>query len=242
MPESAPHQGLLIVPTEQFGAAALATFRHALAHLDEPVIGLPTGHTPIALYEEMALEAFAFPENSRLFAIDEYCSTQAHPGTNASFFARHLPSPPYPPIRVPRCDADDPDAEIAAFCSDIAAAGGFDLAVVGIGRNGHLAFDEPGSDAESPGRAVVLAQLTRDQVVGEWDPAPTQGMTVGMTDLLSARRLVLLATGAAKAHILSAALEGPVTSDVPASFLQRHPALTVVCDRAAAVLLKTASY
>ena len=234
------HQGLLVVPPPEFGPAALAAFKHALAHLEEPVIGLPTGRTPIGLYKEMARERFAFPEGTRLFAIDEYCSPEPNDGTNAAFFARHLPSPPYPPVRVPRHDASDPAAEIAAFSQAIEQMGGFDVAVLGIGINGHIAFNEPGSSANTPGRTVVLTDSTRNQVVEEWGEPPTRGMTVGMAAVLSAQRLVLLASGAAKARILAAALKGPATPDVPASLLQNHPALTVVCDSAAAALLQRA--
>jgi glucosamine-6-phosphate deaminase len=186
----------------------------------------------------MALEGFAFPENTRLFALDEYCSPEPHPGTNAAFFATHMPSPPFPQVRVPKHHAPDPDAGIAQFSHEIAAAGGFDVAVLGIGMNGHIAFNEPGSSAESSGRTVVLAPPTRAQVASEWDPAPTCGMTVGMKDLLAARRLLRLAIGTAKAQILAAAIEGPVTSDVPASLLQNHPALTIICDSAAGSYLR----
>jgi glucosamine-6-phosphate deaminase len=230
LPESHSHQGLLAVAGDEFGAAALAVFRHALAGIEQPVIGLPTGRTPVALYQEMAREGFVFPEGSRLFAIDEYCSVQPHPGTNTAFFQQYLPSPPYPPIRVPAHDAANPEAEIAQLSAELAAAGGFDVAVLGIGMNGHIAFNEPGSSPQSPGRVVALAPATRSQVANEWHPAPTHGLTIGMAELLSARRVILLARGAAKADILAAALDGPVTSDVPASFLQNHRALTVVCD------------
>ncbi len=230
--------GPLIVPAGEFGAVALAVFRHALARLERPVIGLPTGRTPVPLYKQMAFERFAFPEDARLFAIDEYCSRGLHPGTNAAFFARYLPEPAYPLVRVPLHDAVNPEAEIRTFCREIGAAGGFDLAVLGIGSNGHIAFNEPGSGSESCCRAVELAAPTRALVANEWRPAPTHGMTVGMADLLSARCLVLLASGAAKAAILAAALQGPMTPDVPASLLQAHSAVTVVCDVDAGALLR----
>ena len=229
-----------MVPPEKFGAAALAAFSHVLAHLEQPVIGLPTGRTPIALYEEMARECFVFPEGARLFAIDEYCSPEPNEGTNAAFFARHLPSPPHPAVRVPRHDATDPAAEIAAFSKEIEQVGGFDVAVLGIGINGHIAFNEPGSNTNSRGRTVVLTDSTRAQVADVWIEPPTLGMTVGMADVLSAQRLLLLASGAAKARILAAALNGLARPDVPASLLQNHPALTVVCDSAAAALLQRA--
>lgn len=235
MPDRWSREGLLAVPPEEFGVAAFAVLLHALARVDRPVVGLPTGRTPVALYEEMQRESFVFPEGSRLFAIDEYCWREPHPGTNAAFFARHLPGVP---IRVPRHDAPHPDAEIAEFCRAVADAGGLDVAVVGIGADGHIAFNEPGSTTDSPCRVTLLAEPTRAQIAGDWQPQPTHGMTLGLAELLRARRIVLLASGESKAAILATALDGPVTPDVPASFLQGHPALTVVCDSAAASQLR----
>jgi glucosamine-6-phosphate deaminase len=229
-------EGLLAVPPEEFGVAAFAVLLHALARFEHPVIGLPTGRTPVALYEEMHRESFVFPEGSRLFAIDEYCWPAPHPGTNAAFFARYLPGVS---IRVPQHNAQDPAAEIATFCHAVRDAGGLDIAIVGIGADGHIAFDEPGSTRDSPCRVVELTEATRAQVTDHWDPAPTHGMTLGMDELLRARRVVLLASGASKAGILAAALEGPLTPDLPASFLQEHPSLTVVCDAAAASKLRS---
>ena len=230
MAEQERHPTLIVADAGEFGGAALAALCQAIAGLEAPVIGLPTGQTPVPLYREMALQSFAFLPRTQLFAIDEYCTNDPQPGTNAAFFGRHLPTPGYPPTRIPRHDAADPNVEITEFCREIVVLGGFDVAVLGIGTNGHIAFNEPGSDGTSVCRVVTLSPDTRAQVSGEWDSAPTHGMTVGMAQILAARRLILLARGEAKSAILAAALEGPVSADVPASLLQNHPALTVVCD------------
>ncbi len=217
-------------PTE-FGAVAFETLCNLLGEFDAPVVGLPTGRTPVALYEEMTRRHFDFAAGARLFAIDEYCTSGPHEGTNAAFFGRHLRARVCDQsVIVPRADAIDPEQEIQRFCVALTGVGGFDIAVVGIGDNGHVAFNEPGSAIDSACRVVHLAPSTRAQVAGAWDPPPERGMTVGMAHIMAADQVVLLASGLAKAHILSAALSGPVTERVPASFLQLHPSVTVVSD------------
>jgi len=230
---------IVSVPAGEFGAAALEELRAALLADTEPVIGLPTGRTPIPLYEEMFRQRFAFPKRSQLFAIDEYCSAAPHAGTNDAFFRRWLPGPALPTVLLPRHDATDPDAEVVRYCERVRAASGLTIAVVGIGTNGHIAFNEPGSTELSPCRVVQLAETTRAQVADHWQPAPTHGMTLGMDDILQARQVILLASGPGKARVLSAALTGPETSKVPASFLRRHPSFSVVCDLAAAFGLRS---
>ena len=227
------------VPAEEFGAAALEELRVALLADTEPVIGLPTGRTPIPLYEEMVRQRFAFPERSQLFAIDEYCSAAPHAGTNDVFFRRWLPRPAFPTVLLPRHDATDPDVEVAGYCKRVRAAGGLTIAVVGIGSNGHVAYNEPGSTELSPCRVVQLAETTRAQVAHHWQPEPTLGMTLGMDDILQARQVILLASGLGKAGVLSAARTGPETSAAPASFLRRHPRFSVVCDLSAALGLRS---
>ncbi len=227
------------VSADEFGVAALEELRVALLADTEPVIGLPTGRTPIPLYEEMVRQRFSFPEGSQLFAIDEYCSEAPHEGTNDAFFRQWLPRRAFPAVVLPRHNATDAEAEVAQFCKRIRAAGGLTIAVVGIGANGHVAFNEPGSTELSPCRVVKLAETTRAQVADHWQPEPTHGMTLGMDDILRARKVIVLASGPAKAAILAAALTGPETPEVPASFLRRHPELSVVCDSSAASELRS---
>lgn len=228
---------VVAVPPEEFGAASLAALRELLAGVEAPVIALPTGNTPVALYAEMVRQGYRFTHDARLFALDEYCYPRAHPGTNAAFFARHLPPADFPPIALTAFDAADPALEIERICQDLHLAGGLDVAVLGIGVNGHLGFNEPGSAPDAPCRVVDLTEATRAQVAGPWQPTPTRGVTLGMDELMAAKSVLVLANGPGKAAILAAALEAPQTPDVPASFLQRHPELTVVCDTAAAAAL-----
>jgi len=110
------------------------------------------------------------------------------------------------------------------------------LQVLGIGHNGHIGFNEPGTPADSRTQAVTITERTRQanaRFFDSIDDVPTRAITMGIQTILESRELLLLANGADKAQILAAALRGPVTVDNPASFLQRHPRLTVVCDAAA---------
>jgi len=228
---------LVTVPAGEFGGAALAVLAELLTEFTQPVVALPTGMTPVPVYEEMVRQGFAFPAGAKLFALDEYCYPEPHPSTNAAYFRGHLPSVASS-IVLPGAHAADASAEIDGVCQALHAAGGLDVAVVGIGANGHLGFNEPGSSATSPCRAVDLTAATQAQVSGHWRPPPTRGMTLGMDEILSASKVLLLARGAAKAAILAAAFEGDEGADVPASWLQRHKNLTVVCDAEAAAGLR----
>ena len=115
------------------------------------------------------------------------------------------------------------------------AAGGLDIAVLGIGVNGHLAFNEPGASRDGRAAAVPLTPATIERSRPCWaDEAPRWGLTLGLGELLAARRVLLLANGAHKASILAQALCGPVSADCPASWLQEHPHAVVIADAAAA--------
>jgi glucosamine-6-phosphate deaminase len=136
--------------------------------------------------------------------------------------------------------AGDPEAECARFRRLIAASGGLDLVVLGVGPNGHLAFNEPGSPFDSVARRVALAATTRETyapLFGAEGP-PEYGLTLGVADLLAARRVLLLAFGRTKAGVVARALERPMTEELPASALQRHPQATVLLDREAASALR----
>ena len=203
-------------------------------------LGLPTGATPIPLYDELARRSSGGEctlEQATGCAIDEFCAPAAGSGTNAAFYVRHLRFP----IRKLRCPdpaAQDPQAEIEALAHAIDLRGGLDLCVLGVGGNGHIAFNEPGSTADSTARVVDLAEGTqaahRDAFAG--DP-PARGMTLGVANLLASKRVLVLATGADKAVVVSRAIAGPQTANVPASWLQGHADVTWLLDEAAAALL-----
>ena len=208
----------------------------------DAVIGLPSGKTPLPLYAELARRARDGQVDFRSvssFAIDELHGLPPyHPATNATYFRSLLTE--HMPLRafhVIDSEATDPPAECARFLQLIDKAGGLDLALLGIGLNGHIGFNEPGSPSDSRARRVPLAEMTRAeyaQLFGSVQATPTYGLTLGIADLLEAREILLLATGAMKAAILAQALEGPVTEELPASALQKHHALTVLIDSDAA--------
>lgn len=230
---------LIKVESGVFAVAAVEALRRAVGDARRLCLGLASGATMEPVYARLRAEGFAFPPETRAFAIDEFVWPDAdHPGTNASFFRRHWPvEAGLPPVTVPRANAHDPDAEIARHCRAIAEAGGLDVVLLGIGVNGHIAYNEPGSRRGSTCRVVRLTPATRERLRPIWHTPPALAMTLGVRELRAARRVLLLASGAAKAQVLRRALLDDPTPELPASFLQDHPQLTVVCDDAAGALL-----
>jgi glucosamine-6-phosphate deaminase len=237
---------VVIVGAEGFASRAADFVSEAVRRKPNAAIGLPTGQTPLGMYAELVRRAAAravYFEHVMAFAIDELHGVAAdHPATNASYLAMHAPAP----MRTHVMDsaAPDGDAECERFASMIDRAGGLDLAIVGIGVNGHLAFNEPGSAFDSRARRVRLEPTTREPYVGafgSFDATPEFGLTLGLHELLSAPQVLLLASGSDKASIVARALEGPVSVDLPASALQRHSDVTVLLDREAALELRQAA-
>ena len=146
-----------------------------------------------------------------------------------------------PCVRTPDGLANDPRQEAADFDRSIRDAGGIDLQILGIGSNGHLAFNEPPSAFDSRTRVVELAQRTREDNARFFRSAadvPTHAITQGLGTIFEARQLLLIAHGEGKAQAVARAVEGPVTKDFPASLIQRHPRATLVLDEAAASRLQ----
>jgi glucosamine-6-phosphate deaminase len=227
-------------------AAALAQlFADAIRQRPALVVGLPTGRTPVPFYAALvALHRLGRVDLSgvTVFAVDEFLGLPSgHPGTCAAFLQRHLlrhVNIPPKAVNIPRSAAPDPRKEARRYEAAIAAAGGLDLVLLGIGANGHIGFNEPGASLRSETHVARLRPATRranaGQFGGEWRRVPAQGISMGVGTLLRARRVVLVATGSAKSRIIRRALEGPVTTRVPASLLQTHPDAVVLLDRAAA--------
>jgi glucosamine-6-phosphate deaminase len=141
-------------------------------------------------------------------------------------------------VAVPDGSAADLDAAASAYEAGIDAIGGGDLQILGIGHNGHIGFNEPGSPHDSPTRVVDLAEETREANArffdGDIDRVPRQAMTQGIGTILKARSIVLLAFGSGKAEAVARALEGPIGEASPASALRRHADVTILLDKAAA--------
>jgi glucosamine-6-phosphate deaminase len=204
------------------------------------ILALPTGDTPVRLYAELerreTTRRVSF-SGVTAFAIDEFAGVARDArGTNRAFYRDHLRIR-LGALHCPDASAPAPDAEITAFAAMIRNAGGIDLCLLGIGTNGHIAFNEPGAGRESAARAVDLAPSSRDAhaaAFGSLDAVPARGMTLGVADLLASRRIIVLAQGEGKAEIVRAAIEDPPTPDLPASWLQTHAEVTWILDEAAA--------
>jgi glucosamine-6-phosphate deaminase len=205
----------------------------------EAWLGLPTGFTPVPMYTQLgrlAGDGACALGRATACAIDEFCDPSRGPGTNTAFYARHLPAP-LPSVRCPDPGAADPAAEVHQLAAAVRQHGGLDLCVLGVGENGHVAFNEPGSTRDSRARVIRLAEATRRahaDAFGGLSAVPLEGMTLGVADLLASRKLVVLATGVHKATIVRQAIEGPATARVPASWLRHHADVTWLLDNAAA--------
>ena len=204
---------------------------------------LPTGHTPIGMYAALrahAADGSLDAGQATLFQLDEYLGLAPDDERSyAAYLRRELTGVPFGTVHGLDGAAADPAAECARHQALLDAAP-VDLAVLGIGRDGHVAFDEPGSDARAGVRRVRLHPTTRADAAGDFggvDGVPQEALTVGLRTLIEAREVLLLASGDAKAMALRAMLEGDAGPHAPASLLRDHPRMTVVCDEAAARLL-----
>lgn len=216
-------------------AAALADRLRASPRLR---ICLPTGETPAPLYAALASSADeGLWWQATVVLLDDYVGLAADdPAAGGPRLRREILDHIRPAAFV---DIDQSGDLEAAVRDHDEAAQDLDLAIVGLGLNGHIGFNEPGSTADSPTRIVDLHPDSQEAAEGYGtDASPKRGITIGLARLLEARELWLLVTGDRKAGILRAALEGPETPDVPASYLRRHPNWRVMADDAAARLLK----
>ena len=204
---------------------------------------LPTGETPLGLFKGLVAAHRAGAVDfgaARFVTLDEYASIGASDRRRLSSWLRRALLEPLGIAEDQVCAFDpaagDPATEAGRVEAAIAERGGIDLAVLGIGPNGHLGFNEPGSAFDSRSRLVALTQESIRSNAAYWGTeadVPRSAFTLGMGTLLAARALVLLASGTRKAAILVRATEGPIGPEVPASLLRLHPAATVIADAAA---------
>jgi glucosamine-6-phosphate deaminase len=230
---------------ETVASAVAERVADALAARPSLVLGLPTGRTPIAAYAELRrLHAAGRADFARAstFNLDEFAGVAASdPGSFRTFMDRHLfHGVNLAPARIHFLDgaADDLDAECERYESAIEAAGGLDLQMLGIGANGHIGFNEPGDELAARTHRVRLADSTRrdNAPLFGGDPAsvPREALSMGVGTILKSAEIVLIATGERKARCVERAVAGPVTTRLPASFLQLHPRVELYLDRAAA--------
>ena len=208
------------------------------------VFGLATGRTPIPLYEELArltAERDLDWSGATTFNLDEFAGvTPGDAGSYRRFMEEHLfRHTNLSPARINFLDGTaDPDEECVRYERAIAAAGGIDVQILGIGTNGHIGFNEPGPELEARTHRVRLREETRRSNAslfgGDPDRVPTEALSMGMATILQARSAVLLAHGESKAGCIAKVVNGPLTTDLPASFLQLHPDVDLILDAAAA--------
>ncbi len=206
------------------------------------VLGLATGSTPIPLYQELVRlhnEANLSFENVYTFNLDEYCGlNEEHCESYHYFMHHHL----FDHIDIPKENIFIPTGEVESiFLKDycvgyekhIQKLGGIDIQILGIGRSGHIGFNEPGSSRASITRKVKLHDVTKRDAApsfGGFDYVPTHAITMGMKTIMSAKQIIFMAFGEAKQEITKKAILGEINNDVPASFLQQHDNVTYCVD------------
>ncbi len=215
------------------------------------VLGLPTGGTVVDLYANLRLfykEKLLSFQHVVTFNMDEYVGLpQDHPQSYHSYMYHHLFNEvDIPPSHIHLLDGQAPDLfqQCAQYEQAIAQAGGIELFLGGVGRNGHIAFNEPGSPLDSRTRPVDLAPATIQAnsrfFLNDVHRVPTRALTVGIGTILAARELLFLASGPAKAAALARLSQPGVTADCPLTVLKRHPHATLLADPAACALLAEA--
>lgn len=266
---------VIVVDNEQDGAELVAdTICNLVAKAPTTVLGLATGSTPSATYAELCKRSEFGLDFSRttVFMLDEFLGLEPD---DDSLYLNSIRSWFTDPVGIPREQVHAPDSctqDIARECKEyeekIRAAGGVDLQLLGIGRDGHIAFNEPTSSLGSRTRVKTLTDQSRwdnaegfnarqaasqalassidEETRSTWQPDPEQVplhvITQGIGTILEAKHLILLANGSHKSDAIAATVEGPITSMVPATALQMHPHATVVVDQQAAAKLQLIDY
>lgn len=240
-----------IYETPEYAVQAVAKeiadlIRSKAAKSEKCVLGLATGSSPIKLYAELVRmhkeEGLSF-KNVFTFNLDEYLPMPKESAHSYYYFMHHhlFDHIDIDPKNVNIPDGTKKGEDVEKFCKEyerkIEAAGGIDIQILGVGRTGHIGFNEPGSPVTSKTRMVYLDDLTIKDASGDFNGreyVPTRAITMGVGTIMEARKIILLAWGEKKAPIIRATVEGSISDAVPATFLQTHPNVQFVIDEAAA--------
>jgi len=229
---------------DQLNEAAAGIIAGLIRTRPRAVLGLATGGTPVGIYEHLVKEYNRGMFSCRSvtsFNLDEYVGLPAdHAQSYRTYMQEHLfrhIDLPADQAHIPNGNAADPEEECRAYDAMIEQAGQLDLQLLGLGHNGHIGFNEPATALTSGTHVVELAEETRQanaRYFDSLDQVPRQALTMGVGTILKSKMILLIVKGADKADIVKQALQGPITTECPASLLQTHPCLTVLLDRAAA--------
>ncbi|WP_153731637.1 glucosamine-6-phosphate deaminase [Sporosarcina obsidiansis] len=238
-----------IYPTEEeVDQAAAELFISSIRNIKNPKVGLATGSTPIGLYQNL-IAAYQKGEISfkgvTTYNLDEYIGLpESHPSSFAYFMNTKLLDHvdiPKDSTHIPQGDADDSYEEAERYERIVQSAAPLDIQLLGVGMNGHLGFNEPDDYLTSETHIVQLSETTRQANVKDFDSideVPKTAITMGMGTIMKAKKLLFFAKGIDKADIIQQVLEGPITTQVPASMLQLHANVHVFLDQSAASKLK----
>ena len=228
---------------QEVGKAAAMIFAGEIMKKDGCIIGLATGSTPIPTYQELIrLNKEGLLDFSKVISynLDEYVGlTPDHPCSYRRFMNEQL----FDHVNIDKANTHVPDGvnpNPAEYDAMIEKAGGVDLQLLGIGSNGHIGFNEPAQDFVYPTNVITLTENTRKdnaRFFNSMDEVPTSAISMGIGTIMSARRIILIATGANKADAVAAAINGPVNPAMPASILRMHPNCQFILDEAAAAKL-----
>ena len=216
------------------------------------VLGVATGSSPVQTFAELARLARSGEldlSQASAFALDEYVGiAPGHPESYHEIIRKTVTEPmglDPERVHVPNGFADDLAAACLEYEAAIVTAGGVDIQFLGVGTNGHIGFNEPTSSLTSRTRIKTLAERTRQdnaRFFASIDEVPRHCLTQGLGTIMDAHNVILVATGATKAHAIAQIVEGPVTAMFPGSVLQLHQHATIVVDDAAAAELQLADY
>ena len=228
---------------EEMSKTAAKLVKEQLAKKPDSILGFATGSTPIGTYQELAdmcQRGEADFTNVRTFNLDEYYPILRDNDQSYYYFMnKHLYSKVNlkpENIHIPNGEAPDAAVECAGYDKEIEKLGGIDLQIVGIGGNGHIAFNEPDEELDA---ATHVTGLTEDTIqansrfFASADDVPRHALTMGMASIMKAKKIVFLANGAGKRDAMQKLLSGKITTMCPASMLHMHPDVTVIADKEA---------
>ncbi len=207
---------------------------------ESPTLGLATGVTPIGVYQKLVADHWQNRTSYRhvvTFNLDEYVGLGPNDETSYHYFMwenffDHVDIPEQQ-THIPHGKADDLEEECKQYERLIEEAGGIDLQILGIGVNGHIGFNEPGTPFDAPTHVVKLSESTRkanQSFFDSLDRVPEYAITMGLSTIMKSKKILLLISGKHKASILQQLLSGEVTEDLPATILIKHPHVTIIAD------------